>query len=625
MASKSRCKICYHRERRNDPTAKSSDIKKRCANPTNGCVVCNIYVCSGCWQVHTQMVLELKGIREDGNGVMHVGKGVFSERSGSVVMESFLAINNMNVNDFLQTIWNRKTHLFTYDAEISPISSNPFVEPTSVGSSGPFSNFSTIPTRSLVPPVYGGDGRWRETNMFVFPLRETIRQGWHILTTFMSTDYESGANETAAHPTAKVSILKNSQPKTRDEIKKLYDGDLCEAYLSGCSIAWENCDLRSPYIAYLCHDLVGKDDHMIGKQDDSEKSKEHGTFNNACATAHLDPPQYSESFAQEKTNDQNIFVLQLAGRKYWKTYWKMPIDRESLDSKQGEETAPTSIYWKSMSFEGCLYPGDILYIPKGMTYQSQTQRPSEASIKGTGMNGDSASYPTMSFDVTIAIEKSSGSIENVMKNTATNDQTQTSVPDIISASSGTTDEVTNEQQDEKTKTNDSNSSNDVGIARKRSLVIEKAKEASQVKSQKRKPNPEDESRQADCAKLKAKWSEKAVGPIIASQISFQTAVRTSTQLEQRFCKERFLSEAHSDINQRRDEGIRPELRGVAKVIATMIRTMTTGDGKMRVCDLCELVKQAFGDKVEVYLVCELAILALIKREIENGNLAVHSL
>ena len=566
-------------------------------------------------------------MREDENGAMQVcQKGVFPKRSGSLVIDSFLAINNMNWNHFFQNIWNRKTHLFTYDAGIPLISSNPSVATTSVGSSGPISNINTIPTRSLVPPIYGGDGRWRETSMFVFPLRESIRQGWHILTTFMSTDDDSGADGTSAHPTTKVSILKNSQPKTRDEIKKLYDGDLCEAYLSGCSIVWENCDLRSPYLAYLCQDLAGKDDLSVG----NKKTKEHGTFDNAYATAHLDPPQYSESFAQEKINDQNIFVFQLAGRKYWKTYWKMPIDGESSDSKEGEEIAPASIYWRSMSFEGYLYPGDILYIPKGVTYQSQTQRPSEASTKGTGINGDSASDPTISFDVTIAVEKSHESIENVTENKATNGQIQTSVSDIPT-SSATTDEVTNEQKEEETKTDDSNSSNDIGIARKRSLVIEKAKEASQVQSQKRKPNPENESRPAksavsrDDAKPKAKWFEENVGPTIASQISFQTAIRTSTVLEQNYCKDLFLSEEHSGINHRRDAGIRLELRGVAKVIATMVRTMITGDGTMRVCDLCELVKQAFGDKVDVYLVCELAILALIKREIESGNVAVHSL
>eukprot|EP00531_Pseudo-nitzschia_arenysensis_P014737 CAMPEP_0116125622 /NCGR_PEP_ID=MMETSP0329-20121206/5907_1 /TAXON_ID=697910 /ORGANISM="Pseudo-nitzschia arenysensis, Strain B593" /LENGTH=625 /DNA_ID=CAMNT_0003619671 /DNA_START=213 /DNA_END=2090 /DNA_ORIENTATION=- len=625
MSSKSRCKICYQRERRNDPTAKSTDIKRRCANPTNGCVVCNVYVCSTCWPIHVEEVLKQRGMHNEDNTT---GQNIYPDRSGSLVVESFLAINNSNWNSFLQTRWERKTQLFTYDAEIPPISSNLNGFPTVNASLGHLSSTETIPTRTLVPPIYAGDGCWRENSMDVFPLRESIRQGWHILTTFMTADYDNSANEmTTTEPTMHVRILNKSQPISRDEIKKLYNGDLYEVYLSGCSITWENCDLQSPYIASLCNDLEGKHGN-IGDQD--KEQQEGSAFDKTYATAHLDPPQHAESSAEEITTDQNIFVFQLVGRKYWKTYWKMPID-DSSESKDGEEASPASICWKSMSFEGFLYPGDILYIPKGMCYQCQAQKPSGDKSNGKDSIGSDL---TMSFDVIIAAERSSGTITKSIEKTAPIDQEDTAMPDAPSSNDAAeegTNEKQKQQQEDKDKDEDgakeNNIENNERLSRKRNLIIQKARETSPawLKSQKTNSDEQEESTTPPVdAKPKKRKVEDIVGPAIASQISFRTAVRTPTNPEQVFCKN-LLNQKLNDINKRRDEGIRSELRGVAKVIATMVRTMTTGDGRMRVCDLCELVKQAFGDKVEDYLVCELSMLALIKREIESGKLAVHTL
>lgn len=620
MPSKSRCKICYQRERRNDPTAKTGEIKSRCANPTNGCVVCNLYVCSGCWQIHVDQVLQQRGVQKEDD--FAPCQSVYSDRCGSLVVESFLAINKLSWNAFLRARWERETQLFTYDAEICAISSNPNAIPTLNASPGHLSSGKMIPARSLVPPIYGGDGCWRETSMVVFPLRELIRQGWHILTTLMTADYDSGTDGmTTTEPTVHVSILKQSHPMTRDEIKKMYSGDLYEAYLSGCSMAWENCDLQSPYIASLCNDLEGKPGDF-GERDETQK---RGPFDKASATAHLDPPQHSKSSSQEIISDQNLFVFQLAGKKYWKTYWKIPIE-ESSESKEGEEAAiPASISWKQTCFEGFLYPGDILYLPKGICYQCQTQSPSEAKSNGVDSN---KSDSTLSFDVTIATNISSGAITESTEKMPPMDQEDTSMPDAPT-NNYVADSSTNEQQQQQQQRQEEAKESNVGPLQKRTLIIQKARETSPILLNSQLLSNVDEQEgstaQPEDENFKAKQCEASVGPAIASQISFQTRVRTSTRREQLFCEELLMKKEYKEMNKRRDNGIRSELRGVARVIATMVRTMTTVDGRMRVCDLCELVKEAFGNQDEDYLVCELSMLALIKREIENGKLAVYRL
>jgi len=248
--------------------------------------------------------------------------------------------------------------------------------------------------------------------MIVFPLREIIRQSWHILSTLM------GAGKTPegmildhignyCHRTMiEVSVHQKFQPKTRDEIIRLCDGDLYAAYLSGCSISWKNCELLSPHIAALCQDLQGE-------QGRKYKTERGGAFRQAYSTAHLTPPQYSET-CPPNTNDRNVLVFQLLGRKYWKTSWSKPEDpsasKEKVD-KSETTLAPSSeqASKSSSSFDGYLYPGDILYVPRGMSYQTQSQTQTPAQTKTTRSDedakGDGDCDPSMSFHVTVALDE----------------------------------------------------------------------------------------------------------------------------------------------------------------------------------------------------------------------------
>lgn len=622
MSSKSRCKTCYQRERRNDPTAKSVEIKKRCANPTNGCIICNEYVCAACWPIHVEEVRRRRNNPNTNDQEQPIQPGEEDNvRSRSVVMDSMLATNNITWMQFLETKWEKKAHLFTYDADILPSTQgNPLSTSNSSVSSASSSislSIVSIPTKSLVPAIYGGDGCWRKNNMEVFPLREIIRQGWHILTTLMAGNNNAATGTMPHHigsycneSMIKISILQNFQPKTRDEIMRLYGGDLYSSYLAGCSIVWENCDMLSPHIAVLCQDLQGK-------LDGEDETKRRRPFCKAHATAYLTPPQHNETFPT-KTADRNVIVFQLIGRKYWKTWWPSHGESSSETGTTSNETAS--------SFNGYLYPGHILYIPKGMSYQCRSKNPSPPNENKSdeGVTNASESDPSLSFHVTVALDKS----DELMAKTTGSEATKPPpvVPEIPSSNPEviTADEEAKQQD----KTEKTNNDRDIALSRKRKLVINDAKRKSPDWRLKRKytseglvftPPPPGPPAASNPFLTK-------VGPTAVSQISFHTFIRVSSQEEQKRGQELLANASQARSDEKWDTGIRRELRGVATVLASRFRSLMMEDRpKMphrRVVELCEFVKNSFEDKSDLSLVCDLTLLALVKREIESGNLAV---
>jgi hypothetical protein len=690
MSSKSRCKFCYRRERMNDPTAKSVEIKKRCANPTNGCIVCNEYVCAVCWPLHVEEVKRRRS-NNDSNKRPRASTGSNAFKSGSVVMESLFRTNGTNWDDFLETQWEKKPHFFTYDADIMPSAKKYALLPSAVPASSCTSSVSSTSiastqSRNLIPAKYGGDGCWRETSVIVFPLREIIRQGWHILTTLMGV--QKTADETVAdyignycHDTMmKISILQNFQPKTRDEILSLYGGDLYTSYLSGCSIDWENCDMLSPHLAALCQDLQSE-------LDQKDETKSDVSFSQAYATAHLTPPQYSET-CPPINNDRNILIFQLIGRKYWKISWRLSYDSSSSKEQVGksgttlepklEESSGDSSFSKlgdssssklgdssssklgdsssskeqvgisedssfskeqvgksgttlepnleTSSFDGYLYPGDILYIPRGMSYQTKSQ------IKTTGSD-DSEGDPSISFHITVALDVTDESIAKKRASTVDNRPPESVLPDIpsssplvvvpdaLSSSNDSTNIVAEpETQDPRTIID---KDHNIALAKKRTILIEEAKRT--LPDKKKRKGKMEGSRLVVASPTisfipgaNMNSLEESVGQTAASGVSYHTVIRASTQVERNHWQERLVIGNHT----KSDMGIRLELRGVAKVIATRFASLTPVGGGKKVSEMCEIVKNTFEDKSEISLVCDLTLLALIKREVQAGNLAV---
>jgi hypothetical protein len=645
-----------------DPKAKSVEIKKRCANPTNGCVVCNEYVCAVCWPLHVEEVKQRRSNNDSNKPRASTESNGFQSRS--VVMESLLRTNGTNWNDFLEFQWEKLPYFFTYDADIMPLAktyallSSAGLASSSTSSVSSTSVVSTQP-RNLIPAKCGGDGCWRETSVMVFPLREIIRQGWHILTTLMCA--QKTADETVANyignycddTMIKISILQNFQPKTRDEILSLYDGDLYTSYLSGCSIAWENCDMLSPHLAALCQDLQRNE---LDKKDETKSN--YVSFSQAYATAHLTPPQYSET-CPPVTNDRNILIFQLIGRKYWKTFSSMSEDsssskeqvgksgtavqrdlvsssRDSSSSKLWDSTSSKELVGKSgnttaepnleaPSFDGYLYPGDILYVPRGMSYQTK-------SHKKTSGGDDSEGAPSISFHIAVALDLSDKSIAKKRANTVDHHPAESVSPDVpsnnppivipnapSSSNDGTSIVADPERHDPETITcKDYN----IALAKKRTSLIE---EAIRTLPDRKKRKGKKEGPRLVVASPAISFIpgtnmislESTIGPAAASGISYHTVIRSLTQAERKYGQEHLLITSH-----KHDSGIRPELRGVAKVIAARVGSLTPVGGGRKVSEMCEIVKGTFEDKSEFSLVCDLTLLSLIKREVEAGNLAV---
>lgn len=627
MPSKSRCKTCYGRERLNHPAAKSVEIKKLCANPTNGCVVCMEYVCIDCWPIHVEAV-ERKRYNSEDKTRSRAKPRYSTFRSGSVVMESLFATNGTNWDEFLNTKWEKKSRFFTYDADIIPMAkySSPLSSTMSTASASSSSSTSIASTRqkNSVPTIYGGDGFWREASVNVFPLREIIRQSWHILSTLMGVGKNPDGTildhiGNYCHRTMiEVSVHQNYQPKTRDEIIRLYGGDLYAAYLSGCSISWKNCELLSPHIAALCQDLQGE-------QDRKHKTERGGAFRQAYSTAHLIPSQYSET-CPLNTNDRNVLIFQLLGRKYWKTSWSMPEDSSASQEKvvKSETTllAPSSepASKASSSFDGCLYPGDILYIPRGMSYQTQSQTQTSAQTKTTKSDedaeGDGDCDPSMSFHITVALDEPDVLVADIPKNTVENSSPIFS--DFPSSSNEGANIIAGPEILDHYN---------IALSRKRTLLIEEATRTSPDWGRARKHNPKKSGSMASSATsfipgINVNPLDTVVGPTAASGVSYLTEIRASTRAEQKHGQERMSSR----INEKWDAGIRSELRGVAQLIANGIRSFAPGDGRSirhsRVVDMRDIVNDMFEDKSKVSLVCDLTLLALVKREVEAGNVAV---
>jgi hypothetical protein len=544
-------------------------------------------------------------------------------------MDALIATNRTSWNEFLESNLEQNSRLFTYDADIMPLAKESSLAASatsnsSVSSVSSLTSISINRPKILVPALFGGDGHWRETSMIVFPLREIIRQGWHILISLMGTNKADDGTipnhigNYCRDTMINISILQNFQLKTRDEILRLFNGDLYASYLAGCSIVWENCDMISPYIAALCQDLQGEQD----RKDETERG---GAFRQAYATAHLCPPQTFE-ISPTNTNERDVLVFQLVGRRYWKTSWMTPQNPSSSPGNAGHSETTGGKKSEGAPFSGFLYPGDVLYIPRGMSYQTQTSSQSQpqsetqnqaqpsTQMKTSKIDGDAEdddeTDPSLNFYITVAVEQSDELIARV-KGIAVKIRPSAS-PDTNSSSTNIV--SVPKIQDPNTRTD---TDHIIALSRKRTLLIEQAKLSSPLLGRplKRKLNPQES----------ISLASPAVGPTAASEISFRAEIRGATQAERQYAQELLFRGNNARINERWIAGIRRELHGVASVFVDRFRSLSSSVESVpprRVVDLCELVKDSFEDKSEISLACDLTLLALVKREVVDGNLAI---
>lgn len=260
----------------------------------------------------------------------------------SAVLESVVGRNNMRIPDFFDKAWQQTPILFQ---------------------SGKMANMAALPP----PPSSGGYGKWREGPMDSGDLwNEMVHQGWSILSNLLE---RSEARLRAVHQQDPIPIdgggssddsdaelpilFRNQQPIPPEEVGH----SLFAAYLDGCSVVVNHADLQNPHIAALCLDL-------------------QRSFPHAYANVYCTPP--GSQAVPAHADDRDVLVFQLVGRKIWTVYQNVPIPFPYPHEQVGKDglVVPRAVLeGPTVKFpeDGCLYPGDVLYLPRGMVHRARAQ------------------------------------------------------------------------------------------------------------------------------------------------------------------------------------------------------------------------------------------------------------
>lgn len=78
-------------------------------------------------------------------------------------------------------------------------------------------------------------------------------------------------------------------------------------------------------------------------------------------------PAYSSGFAPH-WDDVDTFLVQTEGQKYWKIYAPLS-DFEKLPMESSENLTQEYVNLLNVVFQGYLYAGDLLYMPRGYIHQ----------------------------------------------------------------------------------------------------------------------------------------------------------------------------------------------------------------------------------------------------------------
>eukprot|EP00531_Pseudo-nitzschia_arenysensis_P004289 CAMPEP_0116155368 /NCGR_PEP_ID=MMETSP0329-20121206/22271_1 /TAXON_ID=697910 /ORGANISM="Pseudo-nitzschia arenysensis, Strain B593" /LENGTH=495 /DNA_ID=CAMNT_0003652399 /DNA_START=30 /DNA_END=1514 /DNA_ORIENTATION=+ len=250
------------------------------------------------------------------------------------VMESLLKNANIDWNEFLTTIWEKKCHRFAFQAESTP--------------------------KDL----------WSNT----------VNDGWGVLTHVLENTHPMNNLANDNIPTGATSIapllFQNLQPMDDpEEIEKSFGTSLYRAYLAGTSIVWNHAESVSPKIHELCQNL-----------------QDYQHFPHVYANAYLTPP-HSQTVPAH-ADDRDVLVFQLVGKKNWNVYERIPIPHPYPHQQVGKAgiPVPEAVTTGPKAFEGCLVPGDVLYLPRGMVHEADTTQTK---------SGEPAA--DLSFHITVAL------------------------------------------------------------------------------------------------------------------------------------------------------------------------------------------------------------------------------
>ena len=282
-----------------------------------------------------------------------------SESEPDSVMESLLKTSQINWEEFLESIWETKCHRFAFDEQAPSGKPSPTVSSATVSSAT--TSETTTPSKS--------GSLWRGI----------VRSGWEVLTHMMDNThpirFEDNTNtNTSGRAVPPPLLFQNLQPMDDPEdIRRLYGNSLYASYLAGTSVVWNHADQISPEVGALCEDL----------------QRGNNKFPHAYANAYLTPP-HSQTVPAH-ADDRDVLVFQLRGRKHWKVYKNIPMLHPYPHEQVGKAdiAVPESVLNGPLAFDGCLSPGDVLYLPRGMVHEAST----------VDLDGP----PDLSFHITVAL------------------------------------------------------------------------------------------------------------------------------------------------------------------------------------------------------------------------------
>ena len=126
------------------------------------------------------------------------------------------------------------------------------------------------------------------------------------------------------------------------------------AYLAGASIVTNRVDLNAPRLAQLCIDLRRELAYVF-------------------AVSYLTPPGGAQAVPAH-SDDQDVFILQIAGRKSWRV-WKplvaLPYPDEMAGKRGGIPLRREDLAAEPL-LQVELQPGDLLYLPRGFVHEASS-------------------------------------------------------------------------------------------------------------------------------------------------------------------------------------------------------------------------------------------------------------
>ena len=121
------------------------------------------------------------------------------------------------------------------------------------------------------------------------------------------------------------------------------------AYLDGCSAIVNHAERCCAGVHALCVALRSELPHVF-------------------ANMYLTPPHARAVDAH--TDDRDVLVLQLAGRKSWRVWPEPPVVRPAAPEQVGKAGLPVPPeVWAATPRELTLTPGDVLYLPRGFVHE----------------------------------------------------------------------------------------------------------------------------------------------------------------------------------------------------------------------------------------------------------------